>query len=202
MKLRLTSFWLAGMCIIVFILQALTSTEYFILDRSLMLVQPYRIISALFAHSDIVHLLSNLFALCLFGLILEGRIGPSRVLYLFLVAGIIINIFSPYDRSLGASGAIYAIIGTLIVLRPRMIIWVEGLPMPMLLAGFVWFFQDFFGIFIPDNVGNIAHLSGLFIGISYGFRLRKQFADRPKKRKHDPLTERQLDEYEKHHCLR
>jgi uncharacterized protein len=202
MKPKLTPLWLAGICVIVFIIQAITSTEYFILDKSLVLTQPYRIITSIFAHSTLVHLLSNLFALGLFGLILEGRIGPKRVLYLFLGAGILVNIFSTYERSLGASGAIYAILGTLVVLRPKMIIWVEGLPMPTIVAGFVWFFQDFFGIFIPDNVGNIAHLTGLFIGIIYGFTIQKQFADKPKNKKHDPLLEKQLDNYEKQHKLR
>lgn len=198
MKLHFTALWLALICIAVFILQAIFGTDFFILDNAVKFSEPWRIVTAIFAHGSIGHLLSNLFGLALFGLILEGRIGAKRVLWLFLLSGIIINIFSPYPISLGASGAIYAILGTLTILRQGMIVWVSGMPMPMIVAGFLWLVQDILGVFIPSNVANLAHIGGLFLGVGMGIYWRKQFKDKPKrKHKHNPKLEKELDRWER-----
>jgi len=118
----------------------------------------------------------NGFALVLFGSILERLIGGRKFLTVFFVAGILANIFSLnfYNSSLGASGAIFGIIGSLVVIRPWLPVWAFGLPMPMILAGTVWAVGDVIGIFVPSNVGNIAHLSGMLFGIILGFLYRKK----------------------------
>ncbi len=195
--MRFISLWLCGICIVMFIVQPLVGTNAVILNRSLVWQEPWRFVTSIFAHANVGHLLSNLFALGLFGLVLEGRIGPRRVLWLFIISGILINVFSPYPRSLGASGAIFAILGALIVLRPFMMVWVSGIQMPMIIAGVVWLAQDIFGVFMPTNVGNIAHIAGLFLGIGTGLFLRKKFADRPKpKIPRDKALEKELDNWE------
>src|SRR3989338_4894255 len=160
--MKFSALWLCGIIILVFGLQLVIGTDNFVLDKSLIGSEPWRVLTAIFAHGSVGHLLSNLFALGLFGLILEGRIGPKKVLWLFVISGVLVNIFSPYDKSLGASGAIYAILGCLIVLRPWMFVWVIGVPMPMILAGIVWIVQDAIGLFLPTGIGHAAHLSGLF----------------------------------------
>ncbi len=180
-----------------FILQGFIGTDSVILDSSLKFSEPWRLLTSLFAHSGMGHLLSNLFALGLFGLILEGRIGSKKLLWLFLISGVIINLLTPYPRSLGASGAIFAILGALIVLRPLMMVWVSGMPLPMILAGLMWLLQNVFGLFIPSNIGHIAHLGGLFIGLGMGFYWRKIFGDTIKRRKKNPLLEKKLDDWEK-----
>ena len=197
--MRFVALWLAGICILMFVLQQFIGVDAVILDRSLMLKQPWTIITSIFAHGSIGHLLANMFALGLFGLILEGRIGPKRVLWLFLISGVVINLVTPYQRSLGASGAIFAILGALIMLRPFMTIWMNMIPMPMFLAGIFWLLQDIFGLFIPSNVGHLAHLGGIVIGIGVGIYWRKRFADKPKKRRpleRNPRLEREIDAWE------
>ncbi len=195
--MRFISLWLCGIFIAMFVVQLWVGTNAVILDRSLVWQEPWRFMTAIFAHANMGHLLTNLFALGLFGLVLKGRIGSQRVLWLFLISGILINVFSPYQRSLGASGAIFAILGALVVLRPFMMVWVSGIPMPMIIAGIVWLAQDIFGLFIPTNVGNIAHIAGLFFGIGTGFFWRKEFADRPKpKIPRDNALEKELDAWE------
>jgi len=195
--MRFISLWLCGICIAMFAVQLLIGTNAVLLDRSLVWQEPWRVVTAIFAHANIGHLLSNLFALGLFGLVLEGRIGPRRVLWLFLISGLLINVFSPYPRSLGASGAIFAVLGALAVLRPFMTAWMGGMPMPMIIAGIMWLAQDILGVFIPTNVGNIAHIAGLFLGIGAGLFWRKEFADRPKpKSPRDETLEKELDAWE------
>ncbi len=202
--MRFVALWLSGIIVAVFLLQALFGTEPFLLVNSLKWSEPWRLLTSIFAHGSPAHLLSNLFALLLFGLILEGRLGPRRVFWLFIVSGIAINVFSPYPRSLGASGAIYAIMGALAVLRPSMVVWVQWIPMPMIVAAFLWLLQDIFGVFYSSTVANAAHISGLFIGAGAGLSLRKKFGDKFsfKKSSKDPVLERRLDDWERRNKLR
>ncbi len=206
MRMRFVSLWLSGIIVAVFFLQAIFGTGPFLLVNSLKWSEPWRLLFSVFAHSGAAHLLSNLFALSLFGLILEGRLGPKRVLWLFLFSGIAVNVFSPYSSSLGASGAIYAIIGALVVLRPGMVVWVQWIPMPMAVAGLLWLVQDVFGVFYPSGVASLSHIGGLFIGAAAGTYWRTRgYGDRmllAKASKKDVVLERQLDEWERRNKLR
>ncbi len=162
---------------LIFLVQMLFSgfTNLFLLN-DLAFTQVWRFISSIFLHGGFAHLLYNLFALGLFGSILERLIGSRRFLIVFFVTGILANIVSVnfYDSSLGASGAIFGIIGALVIVRPLMAVWAFGLPMPLFLAGILWATGDLIGLFVPSNVANLAHLSGMFFGILFGFAYRRR----------------------------
>jgi uncharacterized protein len=196
---------LCAVCILFFIAQQIWGSGNLILDAALAGAEPWRLVTAIFCHAGVAHLLSNLFALGLFGLILEARIGSRRLFLLFLAAGVGINAiiaaFGLYDRSLGASGAIFAILGGLVILRPRMTIWVDMIPLPMFLAGMVWAVQDALGVFVPSGVANLAHLAGLAIGLLMGVVWRREFADPPARKRppKDPRLEKDLDAWEREH---
>lgn len=175
-KIKFYSLWLCLICIIVFILQLLISgfSELFVLNKSALYnYEFWRFVSSIFLHASLPHLLYNLFALALFGFILEKLIGSKRFLIVFFASGIIANLIAVnfYDSSLGVSGAIYGILGCLAVLRPLMMIWAFGFPMPMFIAAIVWVGAGILGVFMPSNVGDIAHLSGIFIGFLFGLIL-------------------------------
>ncbi len=169
--------WLAGICVLVFILQTVFSgfTELFLLNE-LSFSQPWRFVTAIFLHGGLTHLIYNLFALVLFGSMLERLVGSKRFLAVFFITGIGANLFSVffYPSSLGASGAIFGIIGSLIVVRPTLVVFAFGLPMPMFIAGILWTAGDIIGAvgyFIGNpvnNTGNLAHLSGMAIGLLFG----------------------------------
>lgn len=163
--------------VFIFVLQTFVFgfTDLFLLDEE-HYSQLWRFLTAIFLHGDIPHLLYNLFALALFGSILETLIGGRRFLITFLITGVLANIISInfYPSSLGASGAIFGVIGALIVVRPMQVVWAFGLPMPILVAGVLWVIGDVIGVFVPSNVGNIAHLSGMFFGLVLGFLLRRK----------------------------
>lgn len=177
MKMRYYSLWFVALCIIMFVLQIIIPgfTEAFLLDSSSW-IQIWRFVSSIFLHSSITHLLYNMFALALFGIILEGTIGSRKFLIVYFTSGIIANLIAVnfYSSSLGASGAIYGILGCLTVLRPRMTVWVYSLPMPMFIAALVWIGGGVFGIFNPSGVGDIAHLSGIAVGFVFGFFYREK----------------------------
>lgn len=197
--MRYAAVWLSVLCVAVFSLQAVFGTEPFLLISQLKWSEPWRLLLSVFAHSDSAHLLSNLFALLLFGLVLEGRLGSLRVFSLFLGSGVLVNVLSPYPSSLGASGAIYAVIGALALLRPGMVIYLNFVPLPMILTAFVYLLQDIFGVFYPSGVGNLAHISGLLIGFVAGLVWRKRFGDRISFHKagKNKSVERRLDDWER-----
>jgi len=153
-------------------------TRFFFLSEDA-LMMPWQFLTAVFLHGSLAHLFYNLFALFLFGFILEKSIGSKRFFWLFIVSGILANLISWFwfPNALGASGAIMAVIGCLAVLRPAMTVWAFNLPMPMFVAALLWIAGNVLGLFgIGDpTTGYLAHLSGIVVGIVYGFYLRIHF---------------------------
>lgn len=147
----------------------------------------YRVITSVFLHGDEIHLFYNSFALFMFGGILEKIIGSKRFLFVFILSGIIGSLAYVLTSILlneieipavGASGAIYGIIGTLAILKPTTIVLVYFVPIPLLFLAFFWiiieslatFFQ-FFGL--KTGIASQAHLAGLLFGIFYGKKLKE-----------------------------
>lgn len=177
MKQKFIALWLSLICIVLFILQSLISgfTELFYLDSN-SLIEPWRLLTSIFLHGSVGHLVYNLFALILFGLILEKLIGTARFIAVFFVSGIFASIISFALGSypgLGASGAIMGIIGALAIIRPMMSVWAFGMIMPMFVAAILWVGGDVIGLFTPaDGIGHIAHLSGILFGAIFGIVIR------------------------------
>lgn len=190
--------WLCLICIGVFILELLIPSfaDKFILTKDAIYKQEYyRYFTAIFLHLNLVHLLYNIVGLFFFGWALEKFIGSKRFLVVFIGSGIIANLIAVnfYNGSLGASGAIYGVIGCLTILRPLMFTFAFGLILPMFVAAIVWIIGDIIGTFYGSNgVGNIAHLSGVGVGILIGlvFRIfmRKELKRIKKKKFYFPET--------------
>ena len=196
-QFRFYFLWLVSVCVIMFILQQIIPgfTELFVLNKNVWSGEIWRFISSIFLHGGVGHLLYNMFALGLFGFILEKLIGGKKFLLVFFASGIIANMISVqfYSSSLGASGAIMGIIGVLAIIKPMMMVWAFGVIMPMFIAAILWVIGDVIGIFIPDGVGNIAHLSGVGVGLVIGMFLRGK---RIKKRKKIEISEDYMRSWE------
>jgi len=106
----------------------------------------------------------------MFGHALEQRVGSGAFLFIYLMSGLLGSVgfmlFSePWGSALGASGAIYGVIGALVVVAPRMVVYFFGLfPLPMAAAGVVYALIELFGFGAADNVAHSAHLLGLIGG--------------------------------------
>jgi uncharacterized protein len=201
--MKFYSLWLAVICIFALILQALIPgfTDALILNHSAF-SQPWRFVTSIFLHGSVAHLIYNLFALVFFGMITEKLAGSRRFLVLFFASGILANLISVnfYSSSLGASGAIYGIIGCLTVLQPMMTVFAFSLPMPMFVASIIWTAGDILGLFIPSNTGHIAHLSGLVIGIIFGIYLLQKRIKIPKVQNTKlKIPESYIHDWEKHY---
>lgn len=148
-------------------------------------------ITSVFAHQPFVlfHIFVNGLVLYFFGTVTERRIGSKRFLLMFLVAGVVAGLAQTVatlltegpggNGALGASGAIMAVMGVLTVLNPnlRVYLWFI-LPMPLwvitvLFAGYDLFLASAGGVG-AGGVARLAHLSGLALGLLYGWKLKRE----------------------------
>jgi uncharacterized protein len=176
-------------------------TDNFALVSAELLSRPWMLLTHMFLHGSPNHIFFNMFALIMFGPILEQKIGARRFLTIYLLSGLVAGFISSffYTKALGASGAIMGMLGALIILIPNLrLLFFFVIPMPLWFAGLLWAALDTFGIFFPSGVGNIAHLAGLGFGILCGLYLKKQkhlFQKRFGSKKH-------IDEYDAEEYMR
>jgi membrane associated rhomboid family serine protease len=143
--------------------------------------QYYRFITCGLIHADFIHLLFNMFTLYFFGQGLEvlyrGELGLQPYYYpiLYITALIASNIPSylkrkdDYNyRSLGASGAVCAVMFAVILIRPWEQVRVYGIPMPSILyAALFLAFSVYMSKRGGDNVNHDAHLWGSAYGVLF-----------------------------------
>lgn len=165
---------------VVFIMQIVLGsgfTESFSLVSKDILKRPWILVTSIFLHGGINHLLFNMYALIVFGPLLEQRIGAKRFLFAYIGFGFIAALISSffYARALGASGAIMGIIGVLIILMPDLkLLLFFVIPMPLWFAGIIYALTDILGAIFPSGIGSIAHLVGMGCGMLYGIHLKKE----------------------------
>jgi len=168
-------------CAVVFLLQqtGIFDWRLFAFTPGLALERPWTFVTSIFLHADFSHILFNMFALFMFGIILENRVGSRNFVILFFLSGIagsigyMITASDSMIPAIGASGAIYGIIGVLAVVMPLMIVWVwGGIPMPMIVFAAIWIALEVLGMLSPSDIAHSAHLGGVIAGIIYGIYLR------------------------------
>ena len=159
--------------------------QYFAFFPALVIKWPWTLVTSIFLHADFNHLLFNMFALFFFGSYLERLLGSNRFLIIFIAAGIVGNLGYLVTASnsmipaIGASGAAYGLMGTLVILAPFMRVYVYGLlPVPLVVLTAVFVFIDVAGLFSPSGIAHGAHLAGLIVGIVFGLYLRPYFGYR------------------------
>jgi len=147
---------------------------------------PWMFVTSIFLHADFFHLIFNMFALFFFGTYLERMVGRRAFATLFLLSGFIGNLgylitaSNPFIPAIGASGAVYGLIGALATLAPFMIIFIYGMvPMPMVVAAVLWGLLDFAGLFTPSGIAHGAHLGGMFVGVAFGIYKRISLRRKP-----------------------
>ena len=138
-----------------------------------------RLLTHGFIHADFQHLLFNMITLYFFGRLVEqwfvpyiGRVG----FVLFYLSAIVIAILPTYlrhvadarYRSLGASGAVSAVLFTFILVQPWSLIFVFFLPVPAIVYGALYVgYSVWMEKHGQDNVNHSAHLWGAAYGIAF-----------------------------------
>ncbi|NDI36416.1 rhomboid family intramembrane serine protease [Chengkuizengella sediminis] len=136
----------------------------------------WRIISSMFLHGGFEHFLFNGFSLFLFGPALERLLGKLKYSVLYFCSGIVGNIISiaVYGSevfSVGASGAIYGLLGAylfiVIYLKHRIDPQSRTTVIVILSMGMIY-------SFINENVNIYAHIGGLAAGfVTFSLMIRK-----------------------------
>jgi len=148
--------------------------------------QYYRFITCGLIHADYMHLIFNMLTLYFFGTIMEayyqGQLGLQKYYYLALYIGALIVSNIPtyikhrndYNyRSLGASGAVSAVLFAFILLRPWQQIIVLFIPVPAIIYGGLFlFYSAYMSRKGGDHVNHDAHFYGALFGILFTIAIR------------------------------
>jgi membrane associated rhomboid family serine protease len=143
-------------------------------DNTLILQGQYwRFITPIFLHVNVLHIGLNMLNLVVLGVFLERLFGHLRFLLIYLITGIIAVVasfyFAPQEISVGASGAIFGLVGaySVFVLVHRQAFPRGGIPALFWLLVIIALNLSI-GFFV-SNVDNYAHLGGLLSGCLLGW---------------------------------
>jgi rhomboid protease GluP len=133
----------------------------------------WRLITSVFMHAGIEHLLANTYALVMIGFFLEPRIGRKKFIFIYLCSGVIASIFSMASHqvtvSVGASGAIFGMFGAYFALLTSKMVDTKHRKVLLLSIGGYVGFNLLYGLIPGSIVDNAAHLGGLFGGLALGY---------------------------------
>jgi membrane associated rhomboid family serine protease len=128
----------------------------------------WRLITAAFLHANIVHIAFNMFALWVIGTPVETYLGRARFLGLYFVSGLAGSagalLQAPYAVTVGASGAIFGILGSMLILEWQATGRLAGQAMTWILINLVFSFT-FSGISWGGHVGGL--IGGILCTLAY-----------------------------------
>jgi membrane associated rhomboid family serine protease len=157
----------------------------------------WTLLTAVFSHNALFHLLVNMIVLTSFGPPLEQLMGRGRFLRFYLVAGMLgslahVGVSSvlmerPAQAALGASAALAGVLLVFSLTFPKArVLFFLVIPMPAIVAAFVFIGIDVWGLIMQIEanggwpIGHGAHLGGALTGILYfAARRRALRAERP-----------------------
>ena len=125
----------------------------------------YRLLTGAFLHLDILHLLCNLYALYVVGKLSESYFGKWKftLIYLFsALTGSLLSIAMGDSFSIGASGAIFGILGSLLYFGYHYRVYFGNVLLKQIVP--VIIFNLAIG-FMIDDIDNFAHIGGLIGGL-------------------------------------
>jgi len=136
----------------------------------------HTVLTSMYAHASLGHLMFNILGLALIGIAFEQRIGTRPFILLYLISGLVGTLgFAAYywnDQNvgvLGASGAVSGILGGFARLYPNermFIIFLPGVPMRAAYVVLVFVVLQLFFL-TGSNVAWQSHLAGLAAGILF-----------------------------------
>jgi len=141
--------------------------------------QFYRLISYGLIHADVPHLLFNMITLYFFGRVMESFYNAAMGDFgfaVFYVLGLLASILPTYlkhkgdanYRSLGASGAVSAVLFAFILFQPWALIYVFFLPVPAIIYAVLYVAYTIYSERQGgDNINHSAHLWGAAYGIGF-----------------------------------
>ncbi len=168
-----------ALCVVVYAAQLIPGspvTQLLLYYPPFTAIEPWRMITSMFVHSQgsLLHILFNMFSLFVIGPIPEHAVGRVRFLALYLLSGlggsVAVLLLAPTTPVVGASGAIFGLLGAIFVIQRKLggnttqLLVVIGLNLVI-------------GFLPGTNIAWQAHLGGLLVGAVVAFvylRTRRQ----------------------------
>ena len=138
----------------------------------------FRLLTAIFLHGGIIHLFFNMYALYSIGNFIETYFGRSKYFAVFILTGIVGSLTSYlFTRgfSVGASGAVFGLLGLLLAQKLKRKVYYAELPIDTRSILIIVGINLLLGFTIP-NVDNAAHIGGLISGTLLGLLLNHENA--------------------------
>ena len=145
----------------------------------------WTLVVALFVHANVFHLVGNMLFLFVFGNTLEKSVGAEKLLVIFFTGGLLSFILSPAvlprdTGMLGASAAIFALAGSVMLIRPLKFSWLFLAPQGLI--AIIYFIYNVVLVYeksrIPGydpQVAYVAHIIGFITGIPFGIALSNRW---------------------------
>lgn len=159
----------------------------------------FNIFTSMFMHAGLAHIGGNMLYLWIFGDNVEDRLGSFKYLLFYIIGGVVASlahiITNPNSQipTVGASGAIAAVLGAYLVLYPSQKVltliplgfWLRMTMLPASVVLGLWFvlqlFQGVASLGMPD-VGGVAfwaHIGGFVTGVALGWLFKKPEPEYP-----------------------
>jgi membrane associated rhomboid family serine protease len=150
--------------------------------------KPWVLITSTFIHDapDPSHLLLNMIALFFFGKVIELELGRKKFLLIFVISSIIGDLavlfltligVMPAVSTIGASAAIFGLMGTAMLVKPfEFIFYPYLIPIPLILVALIYTLYNIAEFLLvlttitDSNISYISHIAGLAAGMLFGFR--------------------------------
>ena len=168
-KKPIITYALIAINVVVFILSVFNDAilPMFAVNRELIVNfnQYYRLFTGMFLHAGILHLLFNMYALYIIGMQLESFLGKAKYLIVYLLSGIgasMLSIFFSNSFSVGASGAIFGLMGALLYFGYHYRVYLDSVVKSQIIPLIV---LNLILGFTISGVDNWAHIGGLVSGI-------------------------------------
>jgi membrane associated rhomboid family serine protease len=165
----IVTYGIIALCLVIYGIQYLTGntlTNLWSYYPVYTVIQPWRMLTSIFIHLSIFHVLINMYSLFVIGPALERMLGRLRYLALFVIAGFggsvgVLLIANPTTGTAGASGAIFGLLGAFFIIQRKlggnltqlMFVIVLNLAMGFIIPGIAW----------------QAHVGGLVTGAAVAF---------------------------------
>jgi membrane associated rhomboid family serine protease len=136
--------------------------------------EPWTIVTSMFVHAGLWHFLGNMLMLYFFGSYLLGLVGEVKFLLVYFAGGLLANVAFlvlgfDFATVVGASGALYAVMGAMAVMRPRLKVYLW-----FMIPVDLWIVVVVGMLIISPNVAWQSHLGGLALGLAAGYFFRKR----------------------------
>lgn len=168
-------------CILVFFLSQVAPIfvrDYLVLNSFFVVERPWTILTHMFVHFSFDHLFFNMLFLFFFGMELERRVGGKKFLQIYILSGIVAALAQMAVTSgslVGASGALFGALGCLAIIAPEIrVLLFFVIPVSIRWAVVIYALIDFTFMGSADNIGHMAHIAGLFVGLAFGQMMKNQ----------------------------